>query len=494
MVFKGTTRSAGIGCSWLVLAFGVVGSAPAPPAAGDAIDIGSRLELFVDHALIESMDNVELRMHEPVRQPLSKSPLPVRHGKVIIKDGDRYRAYWSGSNPDYKGKTYSGHPGKTVEVGESVDGIHWTFPSLGLVEIGGSTDNNTMATAMPLSQSGMQPFLDERPGVSPDERYKALAGYPGSGDKSELRGKELEGKGLHAWVSPDGLNWTHRGEVIPYRPGWRHAFDGDKAAFWSEAEQQYVCYFRTWIESPKRLRSVSRATSKDFVHWTKAVAMNPNLPGEHLYTNATKPYPRAPHIYIALPTRFNPGRGTTGHETESYANTTDIMLMTTRAGSDRYDRVFREAFIRPGLDRKQWVNRANYAAYHIVQLKPEELSIYHRSGHRYTLRTDGFASVRAGHEPGVLVTKPILFDGDELILNLSTTAAGDARVGLLDTDGKPIEGFAAEDCVPIVGDEIERVVRWDNDPDRRRVADLQGRPIRLRFVLHECDLYSYRFR
>jgi hypothetical protein len=100
--------------------------------------------------------------------------------------------------------------------------------------------------------------------VSADERYKALAGYPGTGDK---RGLDKPGHGLFAFVSPDGIRWTKRAEAIRYRPQWRHAFDSPNVAFWSEAEQRYVCYFRTWIENG-RVRSVSRATSADFVTWS----------------------------------------------------------------------------------------------------------------------------------------------------------------------------------------------------------------------------------
>jgi hypothetical protein len=51
---------------------------------------------------------------------------------------------------------------------------------------------------------------------------------------------------------------------------------------------------------------VFRATSKEFIHWTESVPLNPNFTGEHIYTTLTHPYFRAPHIYIALPTRFQP--------------------------------------------------------------------------------------------------------------------------------------------------------------------------------------------
>lgn len=463
-----------------------VHAAPAAP-----VEIGSRLELFVDKHLVEKSKNIEFEMHAPVKQPLADSPLPVRHMMTIIKDDDKYRAYWRGSNPDYKGKTFTGHPGETVEYGESTDGIEWTFPNLGLMEIGGSTDNNTVLANMPPFLTGFVPFLDDRPGVPKEERFKALAGYPGHGNKSDLRGEELKGRGLHSFVSLDGLHWTNTGEVIPYQPGWRHAFDSTNVGFWSEAEQQYVCYFRTWQKPDYKIRSISRTTSKDFKHWTDPVAMDPNFPGEQLYTNVTTAYLRAPHIYISLPTRFVTGRGDSPNYDPKDVNSTDIMLMSTRAGSNRYDRLIKEAFIRPGLSLKQWGNRANYATINMLMLKPEELSIYHRSGHRYTLRTDGFVSVSAGAELGQLLTKPITFEGGELVLNMSTSAAGDVRVELLDIKGKPIEGFTAEDCVPVIGDAIERTVVWNGG---EALTSLAGKPVRLRFLMKEADLYSFRFR
>ena len=33
-------------------------------------------------------------------------------------------------------------------------------------------------------------------------------------------------------------------------------------------------------------------------------------------------------------------------------------------------------------------------------------------------------------------------------------------------------------------------MKWKGDPD---LSALAGKPVRLRFVLKECDLYSYRF-
>jgi hypothetical protein len=63
-------------------------------------------------------------------------------------------------------------------------------------------------------------------------------------------------------------------------------------------------------------------------------------------------------------------------------------------------------------------------------------------------------------------------------------------VGLLDPTGEPIPGYSAAACEDLIGDEIDRTVRWASGPD---VADLAGEPVRLRFGLEEADLYSFRF-
>ena len=76
----------------------------------------------------------------------------------------------------------------------------------------------------------------------------------------------------------------------------------------------------------------------------------------------------------------------------------------------------------------------------------------------------------------------------------------------------PIEGFTLDDCPEIFGDAIERTVCWqggDNGPGPSQgdvkndvnsaetvasgLRGLAGKPVRLRFVLRDADLYSFRF-
>jgi hypothetical protein len=110
---------------------------------------------------------------------------------------------------------------------------------------------------------------------------------------------------------------------------------------------------------------------------------------------------------------------------------------------------------------------------------------------RLLLRTDGFASVSATWSGGELLTKPLTFTGGELEINYRTGAAGSVRIEIQDPDGMPLAGFAAADGPEIIGDEIERVVAWEAGSD---VEALAGKPVRLRFILADADLFSFRFR
>jgi hypothetical protein len=110
---------------------------------------------------------------------------------------------------------------------------------------------------------------------------------------------------------------------------------------------------------------------------------------------------------------------------------------------------------------------------------------------RFTYRVDGFVSAGAPAAGGELLSKPLVFDGKELAVNFATSGEGSLRVEIQDAGGGPVPGFTLADSAALSGDEIEQVVAWKQGPD---VARLAGKEVRLRFVLKDADLYSFRFR
>ncbi|MFI4876249.1 MAG: hypothetical protein ACIALR_12950 [Blastopirellula sp. JB062] len=474
----------------LLFGLGLVAAASAEP-----IDIGSRRELFVDSYLIDSLDKAELFLHEPHDEGIVyrfDKPWEGRfslYTTIIHADEGKYQLF-------YRGVPIAGSDGRANETtcyAESEDGIHWKRPAVNQYVVNGTKENNViLADAAPVTHN-FSPFLDTNPSVNPEQRYKAIGGSASSG--------------LIAYVSADGIHWKQlQKEPVIRDKGW--VFDSQNVAFWSPAEQCYVAYYR---RADSKIRAIARTTSQDFIHWDEPVQMSysntqSTKPSAHLYTNQTHPYFRAPHIYIATAARFMPGRQViTADQAEEigvhpkyFNDTADAVLMTSRGGS-RYDCTFDQGFVRPGTGLENWVSRTNYPVLNVVQTGPAEMSLYVNQNygqptanmHRYSLRLDGFASVRARKDVGSVVTKPLVFEGDQLSLNFATSAAGSVRVELQDEAGKPLAGYSLADSQETIGNDVDRVIRWKEKGSD--LSDLAGKPIRLKFVLDDADIYAFQF-
>ena len=496
-----------------------------PAETTEPLDIGSGLELFVDDYLIESLEGVRLKLHEPKSAGKVLTLDKPWEGNTsayfnLFQDGDLYRMYYRGSNlAEYaladllqEGENVlEDHPA-VVAYAESRDGIHWGKPTLGLFEFQGSQDNNIVWMDKPGDQKitdCIYVFKDGNPGAPDSQRYKAVGGssYP-----------------LIALVSPDGLHWTElqQQKSLIEEGLHRNAFDALNVVFWDSFRKKYVIFFRdsdrglhpkargpAYRHQGPRVqnfgnRSFKFASSDDFINWSSPQwADFGNTSAEHLYTNATTAYFRAPHIYLAFPKRFVPWRSISPRALAP--GVSETVFLSSRDGL-HWDRRFMEAFIRPGRGKRNWMPRTNMAAVGLVQTAPDTISLYltrHYTSpsihlERMTLRTDGFVSVHAGYDGGELVTKPLVFEGENLILNYATSAAGSIRLEIQDAQGNPLPGFGLEESPLIWGDKIEHTVRWERSHSKatseKPLARIAGKPVRLRFVMKDADLYSLRFR
>ena len=105
------------------------------------------------------------------------------------------------------------------------------------------------------------------------------------------------------------------------------------------------------------------------------------------------------------------------------------------------------------------------------------------------LRRDGFVSLDAARM-GEIVTRPLVFEGDHMVLNVSCEPDGYAAVELLDDSGRPVPGYTRQDCDRITGDSVSEVVSWRGQAD---VSRLVGRPVQVRIVLRKARLYAFGF-
>ena len=103
------------------------------------------------------------------------------------------------------------------------------------------------------------------------------------------------------------------------------------------------------------------------------------------------------------------------------------------------------------------------------------------------LRRDGFASMDAGPEGGTLTTRPLIFRGKHLFVNVDNPE-GTLRVEVCDADGQPVPAFAMGDCVPVSTDSTLHQVTWRDAQD---LSPLSGKPVRIRFHLTSGRLYAF---
>lgn len=440
-------------------------------AAPTVLNLGTQRELFIDEHLVASRSQVELKLHQPVPKDVVLTCDRPWEGNIsayytVFQDGDLFRMYYRGAHFDEATKKPA-HAEVTCYA-ESRDGLHWTKPELGLFEFQGSKANNIVWMAKNDTTHNFTPFKDENPACPPEARYKSLAG---------------ERPGLRAFQSADGIHWSLMQDDAVLTNG---AFDSQNLAFWDPNRNLYVDYHRFFRNG---VRDILTSTSPNFLTWTEPVPVDiTGGPPEHLYTNAIRPYARAPHIYLGFPTRYQPKH-----------QQVEPILMSSRDGLHFHK--WAEPLIPITAPADRDGNRSNYMVNALLQLpgQPNELTVYGTEAYyagpgsrlrQFTFRTDGFVSLHAGETVGEVVTSPFTMSGKELSLNVSMATGGKLQVELQNMAGEPLPSFGLNDCPAITADAIDHRVKWNAGKD---VTSLQGQPIRLRFVMQQADVFALQF-
>jgi hypothetical protein len=424
----------------------------------EAVPIDDRLELFVDRFLIYRLEEgAELRLHQPVpREVVLRTDAPWEGNasafQSVFRDGDRYRMYYRGLQYRAEDPNHRVHP-YFLCYAESQDGIRWTRPNLGLFEFDGSCENNILLTPDHLAAIGGDPahtatFRDANPECPEDERYKIIV----IGDKP---------KGMYVLRSADGIRF----EIMSRKPVQTvGVFDSQNLAFWDPVARYYREYHRGFRAG---VRDILTSSSPDILHFPEPQWLDfGDAPIEHLYTNQVQPYYRAPHILMGFPMRYTDrgwsepmrqlpqleDRMARASASARYGTAlTDGLFMTSRDGLSFHR--WREAFLRPGaMDSPTWVYGDNFIFWGMVETASEwgcdrnQISLYATEGYwrgrstavrRYALRVDGFVSLHVPFAGGEMVTRPIGFDGGNLTIHASTSAAGGIRVEIWDPASDP---------------------------------------------------------
>jgi len=485
------------------------GTRVASPGAREAagrIALGYR-ELFLDDVMLASRSKVESVLHQPTKY--SRNPV-IRHhqrpwqkfraqlyGTVLYFPEEKIFRMWylAGSRfPDEAAIKLDGRPRipnfQMLAYAESRDGLNWTLPDLGLVSFNGSRHNNLCRFSRENAE-GVAVVYDPND-RDPRRRYKAFY-WEHSVHSPHKIPVAVDISAMSVSFSADGKSWTdHPGNpVIP------QASDTGHQAVWDPFRKVFVAYGRFGAGG----RRIARSESSDFINWspsqmvfaadaidTKSRGGNPQF-----YGMGTTIYEGA---YIGLPWMF----------WENSSNRLDVQLASSRDGI-HWQRAGNRGTLIPNGKKGTWDGGCIFTAAQPLQVKDDTIYIYYsglsldheearpsrRERPEYgessigvaTLRRDGFVSLRAGKDTGIVVTRSIRWPaGRRLHLNLDASK-GQARVSVLGDDGQPLAGF--EQSRVVTGDHTDVLVKWP----RAGGARPKGKSVQLRFELTAVDLYSY---
>ena len=467
-----------------------------------------------DDLLIDQAENTEIRMHKPTPRELAIVSNAqwegIHNGYASVqKVGDRYYFWQRCCSAYFNENGYVVHDFPNVyTIHESLDGKTFKKKWVDKYMFNGKQHNNICINE---NMDNIAVCLDENPNCDPNEKFKAFGML---GANHEL------GHGLGMWISPNGIDFTFKKKLT--LPG---SFDSFNIAFWDPDINKYRMYYRGERRRPDEefdlvnksnniVREIRTATTEDFetfdIHGE--IDYDEGKDVMQLYTNQVIKYPRAKDMYIGMPMRYVERWNSNDNlktmplwdmrskfvERGDRTGTafTDTVLITSRDGVkfNRQD----ESFLKPYSEYRWWygdgiVARGIYETESDVENAPNELSFLASENYRtnyinyrrYTIRLDGFYSWYAKYKGGEILTKPFTFNGSELELNFETGAMGTLIVTVCDEDGNEIEGYKT--C-EMFGDTVGRPAVFQKD-----LSALEGKPVRLKFYLKDCDLYSFKF-
>ncbi len=509
----------GANCCW-----GAVGGA-------EAIDVGDRKQLFIDHRFIETSRGIELTVNPPVKKEIVLRPDETEAdgmfwiSAVVEVDGE-YLMYYGTRR---SGRSSEKDPRPTIlRLARSKDGLHWERARVGLFDIGRGVNNNIVTVG-----AWATVFLD--PNETEGYRFWMLGHvrenkyWPESqgAQRSYPRGERRPGA-LYLCRSKDGIHWFRvRDPVFPFTGDTRNQ------GLFDPRINKYVCYLRSrpgghgsravargesahlvgpWPFKPDPNRDKRRPEQYGWLMTELPIVMakdESDPPSLGIYTPNVHIYPWSEDVYLAFPGAYRLRDGIASYgrdERGKPANEGPLQpaLAVSRDGVSW--RRFRTPYV--GLGRIGEIDSGTiYMGVGMVRQGQEiwqYLSVSPHTHHGFGIslpgmdggilrtvqRLDGFVSADAGPAGGDMTTPPIVFAGNRLQLNVDCSAIGEVWVEIQDARGKPLPGYSMEEAVSVDLNGVAQEVWWKQGPD---VGPLAGRPIRLRLRMRSAKLYAFQF-
>lgn len=487
------------------------------------LNLGDRKHLFIDDSFISEMKDVSFNVNPPKKAELVIGNIQGQFRKhlTVVDDEEGLIRIYNGVHDDY------------MAVRVSKDGVNFESPDLGTEYRG----QKNIVIHEPVGGMG-NPFID--PNGSGDDKWKFISGY--------------HSRGVYLYTSPDGFKWKReKMALIPFRSGTQSCtFYDDQRQVYVTTHRTGIMHTPAFATQRSTVITETNdlykpipfnpLSQKDYRELDKTLPLREPLPwwldngpltpgdfglefpnafnpdeadpvGTDIYVTKAIKYPYAPDTYLSFPIIFfhyeNDGPPTRTElmnpERKKGEGPIETQIAVSRDGLN-WKRYYRPAYV--GIGMHEGIDiKTVYIAHGMVKRgneiwqyyfgEPFYHSAYDKSDKRISVfrliqRLDGFISIDSPYDKeATVITKPFTFEGNRLVLNIDTDAAGYSQVGFIDENGKPIEGFSVDDCIYINGDFIETEIEWLKKG--KDVSSLQGKTVQLVFRMRGSKLYSMQF-
>lgn len=460
------------------------------------VEINQESQLFADDYLIDGKISLFRRLNQPLksRTPLVVAEKPWEGNGItygcLIEGDDCYRLYYKSlpgesiTNQEFRKK--HGYGKYTISIADSHDGLSFAKPEL---------DNALIPGSNLIIDEQIDDFtiLKDPHAENPEERYKMLSS------------KDNWWAGLSCATSPDGIKWT-------WTQQYAVAYFGDRCSYWYDPiRKKHIAWSRNYQVEGGRI--IYHKETQDFADWSYTTTSE-NMNGGQNRGEIPKRV-LAPDRYDHEKVQFYGGYGFWYRSLyfayiEVYHmqwQRLDVQLACSRDGRNWERLCDREVFIGNG-------RHGEFDAYWVVPtfnppvLKNGKLLIHYNGraephtqpGFRHTppgmsgafalatLREDGFVSLDATGETGILETRVLQLPPKRDILSVNACPFDTReryvpmklKVEILSADYAPLTEHTVETKADIL---------WHSFPINRDLPDT----VRLRFSLTNGRLYSFRF-
>lgn len=499
-----------LGCTVLLTTHAVSQTRPAPPVLPKG-----ETQLFVDSVKIREKHGVTRVVHpaKKLENPVIKAEMPWEWKERNGVPDKRVNVYGTVMKDEKEGAfrmwySDAGH----VLYATSKDGIQWERP---ILNITGETNQTNLT--LHSSSIILDPFESD-----PQKKYKAVGNASKGVDDAKLQRlkdkfelvdwyRDKDHRLYYSAYSADGLHWTVNPEPI--------LLGCDTITLSQDPVTGEYLAFHKRQGDPRVLgiRQVFLSVSKDMEHWSepepvmvademdnKAARQLKGGIYSEFYNLSAFPYGGqwlgfATHFRRVDPPSALFGNDEVNGVKRSNTGIINVQLVHSRDGRHWHRCSDRSPVIALGphaYDAGSIFGLCNSAI-----VVGDEMRIYYtavttphgglaperqQSVAMASWRIDGLASLQAKDTSGTIETHDFMPEGRRLFVN-ADIGQGSLRVEVLEASGKPLPGYAKEDCIQQKQDSVKLPIQWKN------CAELPaGKPVRLRFYLENGDLYSYR--